>query len=260
MEEQMKAEANSTTAAATCEAAEWRVRVDLAACYRLVALYGWDDLLATHISARVPGAHEAFLVNPFGLAFEEITASSLVKVGLDGALLTPSPYGINPAAFTIHSAIHEARRDAVCVLHLHSDSGTAVSALAEGLLPVNQTAMLVEGDLAYHSFEGVALDLDERARLQSDLGECNYMLLRNHGTLVTGGSVAEAFLRCYTLEKACTAQICALSMGRPLQPVDAEARRRTHEVGRTMFDERYVSAGWAAMLRKLERACADYAR
>ena len=245
---------------AVIDAAEWRARVDLAACYRLIALQGWDDLLATHISMRVPGARDAFLVNPFGLAFEEITASSLVKVAQDGTLLTPSDHGINPAAFTIHSAIHEARADAHCVLHLHSDNGTAVSALADGLLPVNQTAMLVEGDLAYHAFEGVALDLDERARLQADLGTRNYMLLRNHGTLVTGGSVAQAYLRCYTLEKACAAQVCALSMGRPLQPVDAGARERTHEVGRTMFGERYVTAGWAAMLRKLERAGAEYAR
>lgn len=240
--------------------AKWQARVDLAACYRLVALHGWDDLLATHISARLPGAREVFLVNPFGLAFEEITASSLVEVDLDGTQLTPSEYGINPAAFTIHSAIHEARADAHCVIHLHSDNGTAVSALADGLLPVTQTAMLVEGDLAYHEFEGVALDLDERVRLQADLGARNYMLLRNHGTLVTGRSVAEAYLRCYTLEMACAAQVRALSMGRPLQPVDEAARSQAHHVGRTMFDQRYVAAGWAAMLRKLDRAGADYAR
>ena len=248
-------------AKASSDATEWQARVDLAACFRLVALHGWDDFLATHISARMPDQRDEFLVNPLGLMFEEITASCLVRVRLDGTQVTPSPYGINPAGFTIHSAIHEVRPDAHCVLHLHSDYGTAVSALEAGLQPVTQTAMLVEGDLAYHEYEGVALDLDERPRLQADLGERHYMLLRNHGTLVTGASVAEAFLRAYTLEKACAAQVRALSMGRPVHPVDDHARRKTHEFAHTLlFSEPNIKFAWEALLRKLERAGSDHAR
>ncbi len=162
--------------------AEWNQRINLAACYRLVALYGWDDLVDTHISARVPGPEHHFLINPYGLMFDEITASSLVKVDLDGNQLTKSDYSINPAGFTIHSAIHEVREDAGCVLHLHTPDGTAVSSCMEGLLPLNQTAQLVTFDLAYHDYEGIALDHDERPRLQRDLGDKNHMLLRNHGT------------------------------------------------------------------------------
>ena len=166
--------------------AEWGQRVNLAACYRLIAHYGWDDLVDTHISARVPGPDHHFLINPYGLMFDEITASSLVKVDLDGNLLTKGPYNINPAGFTIHSAIHEVREDAGCVLHLHTPDGTAVASSMEGLLPLNQTAQLVTGDLAYHDYEGIALDHDERPRLQKDLGNKNHMLLRNHGTLTVG--------------------------------------------------------------------------
>jgi ribulose-5-phosphate 4-epimerase/fuculose-1-phosphate aldolase len=160
---------------------EWSQRVNLAACYRLIAHYGWDDLVDTHISARVPGPEHHFLINPYGLMFDEITASSLVKVDLDGNQLTKSEYSINPAGFTIHSAIHEIREDAGCVLHLHTPDGTAVASCAEGLLPLNQTAQLVTYDLAYHDYEGIALDHDERPRLQKDLGNKNHMLLRNHG-------------------------------------------------------------------------------
>ena len=177
--------------------AEWNQRVNLAACYRLVAHYGWDDLVDTHISARVPGPEHHFLINPYGLMFDEITASSLVKVDLDGNQLTKSAYSINPAGFTIHSAIHEVREDAGCVLHLHTPDGTAVASCMEGLLPLNQTAQLVTHDLAYHDYEGIALDHDERPRLQKDLGTKNHMLLRNHGTLTVGRSVASAFERMY---------------------------------------------------------------
>jgi ribulose-5-phosphate 4-epimerase/fuculose-1-phosphate aldolase len=177
--------------------AEWTQRINLAACYRLVALYGWDDLVDTHISARVPGPDHHFLINPYGLMFDEITASSLVKVDLHGNQLTKSDYSINPAGFTIHSAIHEVREDAGCVLHLHTPDGTAVASCMEGLLPMNQTAHFVTHDLAYHDYEGVALDHDERPRLQNDLGNKNHMLLRNHGTLTVGRSVASAFERMY---------------------------------------------------------------
>ena len=193
--------------------AEWNQRVNLAAAYRLVALYGWDDLVDTHISARVPGPEHHFLINPYGLMFDEITASSLVKVDLDGNQLTESDYSINPAGFTIHSAIHEVREDAGCVLHLHTPDGTAVASCMEGLLPMNQTAQLVTHDLAYHDYEGIALDHDERPRLQKDLGTKNHMLLRNHGTLTVGRSVASAFERMYHLERACTMQVRTRMLG-----------------------------------------------
>ena len=200
--------------------AEWSQRVNLAACYRLVAHYGWDDLVDTHISARVPGPEHHFLINPYGLMFDEITASSLVKVDLDGNQLTKSDYSINPAGFTIHSAIHEVREDAGCVLHLHTPDGTAVASCMEGLLPLNQTAQLVTHDLAYHDYEGIALDHDERPRLQKDLGNKNHMLLRNHGTLTVGRSVASAFERMFHLERACTMQVRTRMLGPTAYPVD----------------------------------------
>src|SRR5882724_5031692 len=193
--------------------AEWSQRVNLAACYRLIAHYGWDDLVDTHISARVPGPEHRFLISPYGLMFDEITASSLVKVDLDGNQLSKSDYSINPAGFTIHSAIHEVREDAGCVLHLHTPDGTAVATSMEGLQPLNQTAQLVTGDLAYHDYEGIALDHDERPRLQKDLGDRNHMLLRNHGTLTVGRSVASAFERMYHLERACTMQVRTRMLG-----------------------------------------------
>ena len=200
--------------------AEWNQRVNLAACYRLVALYGWDDLVDTHISARVPGPDHHFLINPYGLMFEEITASSLVKVDLHGNQLSESEYSINPAGFTIHSAIHEVREDAGCVLHLHTPDGTAVASCMEGLLPMNQTAQFVTHDLAYHDYEGVALDHDERPRLQKDLGNKNHMLLRNHGTLTVGRSVASAFERMYHLERACTMQVRTRMLGPTAYPIE----------------------------------------
>ena len=183
-------------------------------------MYGWDDLVDTHISARVPGPDHHFLINPYGLMFEEITASSLVKVDLHGNQLSESEYSINPAGFTIHSAIHEVREDAGCVLHLHTPDGTAVASCMEGLLPMNQTAQFVTHDLAYHDYEGVALDHDERPRLQKDLGDKNHMLLRNHGTLTVGRSVASAFERMYHLERACTMQVRTRMLGPTAYPVE----------------------------------------
>src|SRR5258707_5439923 len=188
-------------------AAEWAARTDLAAAYRAVAMFGWDDLVFTHISARIPGPEHHFLINPYGMMFEEITASSLVKIGLDGKPVGYSPFPVNPAGFTIHSAVHEAREDAGCVMHLHTPDGTAVATSSERLLPLNQTAQLVIPDLAYHDYEGVALDHDERPRLQKDLGTKNAMLLHNHGTLTVGKTCAEAFLRMYFLERSCTMQV-----------------------------------------------------
>src|SRR4029077_230830 len=198
--------------------AEWNQRVNLAACYRLVALYGWDDLVFTHISARVPGPDHHFLINPYGMMFEEITAFNLVKVDADGNALGNSPYAVNPAGFTIHSAVHEVREDAGCVIHLHTPDGTAVATSSTGLLPLNQTAQLILPDLAYHDYEGVALDLDERPRLQRALSHNKKMLLRNHGRMTVGRSVAEAFLRMYLLEGACPIEVRTLTARGPAAP------------------------------------------
>src|SRR6267378_7094127 len=198
---------------------EWQARVDLAAAYRLVALYGWDDLIFTHISARVPGTEHHFLLNPYGMMFEEVTASSLVKVDLAGNKVDESPYFVNPAGFTIHSAVHAAREDALCVVHLHTDYGIAVSAQKDGLLPISQQAMLALSSLAYHDYEGLALNEDEKSRLVADLGNKSEMILRNHGLLTVGKSPAEAFLSMYILERACRIQILAQSGGETLLPV-----------------------------------------
>lgn len=240
--------------------AEWKTRLDLAAFYRLSALYGWDDFLFTHISARVPGPEHHFLINPFGLMFEEITASSLVKVDLDGTIIGASEYGINYAGYVIHSAIHAARPDALFIAHFHTADGMAVSAQAEGLLPINQRALAIIPDLSYHDYEGVALNLDERERLVADLGATSTMLLRNHGTLALGASVGEAWGRIYQLEAACTAQIRTLTIGREnilIAPAEAQ-----EEVKRQMTRSGVSSEGrsgfhdlvWAAALRKAERA------
>src|SRR5437870_282290 len=184
-------------------AEEWQTRVDLAAAYRLVALYGWDDLIFTHISARVPSAEHHFLLNPYGMMFEEVTASSLVKVDLAGNKVMESPYFINPAGFTIHSAVHAAREGALCVMHLHTDYGIAVSAQKEGLLPISQQAMFALASLGYHDYEGLALNEEEKPRLVADLGDKNHLILRNHGLLTVGSTVAEAFLSMFILERAC---------------------------------------------------------
>src|SRR3989454_4540030 len=190
---------------------EWQTRVDLAAAYRLVALYGWDDLIFTHISARVPGAAHHFLLNPYGMMFEEVTASSLVKIDLAGNKVNESPYFVNPAGFTIHSAVHAARADALCVMHLHTDYGIAVSAQKDGLLPLSQQAMLARASLAYHDYEGLALNEGEKPRLVADLGDKHHLILRNHGLLTVGRTAAEAFLGMYLLESACKIQILAQS-------------------------------------------------
>ncbi len=237
---------------------EWRVRMDLAACYRLVALYEWDDWIFTHISARVPGPEHHFLINPYGMLFEEITASSLVKVGLDGAPVAPSPFPVNPAGFVIHSAIHAAREDAKCVIHLHTPHGQAVAAQKQGLLPITQTAMAVYGDLAYHDYEGVAVDLGERERLAADLGDRGCMILRNHGTLTTGETVADAFARMYFLERACEAQVLALSGGAETTTPSVAAQQRTAMEARAGIAMIVEKLGWPALLRKLDREDPSY--
>ena len=239
--------------------AEWAVRVDLAACYRLIAFHQWDDLIFTHVSARVPGTDNEFLINPYGLTFDEITASSLVKVGLDGKPLSPSPYPVNPAGFTIHSAIHEVRHDAGCVIHLHTPDGTAVASVEGGLQPINQAAQSVAFDLAYHDYEGIALDHAERPRLQQDLGSKNLMLLRNHGTMALGHSVAEAFLRIYFLERACTMQVRTAALGKAIYPVEPAVIDRNADIIRMSegsgLAEKLV---WPAMLRRLDRLDTSY--
>ncbi len=236
---------------------ERRLRIELAALYRLVALFGWDDLLATHISVRLPGPRPEFLINPLGLLFEEITASSLVKVDLDGRVLETRPVEINPAGFTIHSAVHAARPDAHCVIHLHTVPGIAVSSQAQGLLPLNQTAMLMNGRLAYHDYEGIALDLGERERLVRDLGTKNAMLLRNHGTLAVGTSVGDAFQTIYFLERACAIQVAALAgHAAPLVPPAAVQDVVTRQV--SSFGDIADRLLWPAMLRRLDRLDTSY--
>lgn len=237
---------------------EWQVRVDLAAAYRLVAHYGWDDLVFTHISARVPGPEHHFLINPYGMMFEEITASSLVKVDLEGNIVMPSDYKINPAGFTIHSAVHAAREDALCVMHLHTDNGIAVSAQADGLLPISQQSLFVLASLGYHDYEGLALNDEEKPRLVADLGMKTFLILRNHGLLTVGVSVAEAFLSMFLLERACKIQILAQSGGRVLIPISNDILAQItaqHAVVTQGSGGRLV---WPGLLRKLDRMGANY--
>jgi ribulose-5-phosphate 4-epimerase/fuculose-1-phosphate aldolase len=238
-------------------AEEWRARVDCAALYRLVALHGWDDMVFTHISMRVPGPEHHFLLNPYGFMFEEITASSLVKVDLDGNIVAPTSYYINPAGFTIHSAIHAAREDALCVIHLHTDAGVGVSAQTHGLLPLTQNACLVMPELAYHGYEGVALNLDERERLVADLGGKKLMLLRNHGTLAVGGSAADAFVGIFFLERACAQQVNALSAGANNVLIAPEvAQRETH--GQSKSLAMVSGLAWPGLRRKVDRVMPGY--
>lgn len=237
---------------------EWRLRVDLAACYRIIAMHGWDDLVFTHISARVPGPDEHFLINAYGMLFEEMTASSLVKVDLDGNKVLESPHPINPAGFVIHSAIHAARPDVGCVLHTHSKAGVAVSAQPAGLQPISQTSLFAYATLAYHDYEGVALNDDEKPRLVADLGNRNCLMLRNHGLLTTGTTVADAFLLMYVFETACQIQIMAQGSGAELlqvpQPIvdgiEAQAEQVTRGLGGQLV--------WPGLLRKLDRRDTSY--
>ncbi len=238
---------------------EWKLRVDLAAAYRLVAHYGWDDLIFTHLSVRIPGPEHHFLLNPYNLMFEEVTASSLVKVDVNGNPVEPTPFITNPAGFTIHSAIHMAREDAQAVMHLHTPAGQAVSAHEDGLLPLTQTAMLVRGDLAFHDYEGVAVDLDERERLVADLGDKNAMILRNHGTLALGKNVGECFIRLYYLERACQAQIMALSAGDSINNPPQGAPEVTAQQGKMALKIAAGALAWPALLRKAYRLDPSFA-
>ncbi|HMG54810.1 MAG TPA: class II aldolase/adducin family protein [Kofleriaceae bacterium] len=236
---------------------EWALRVDLAACYRLVALNGWDDLVFTHISARVPGGQGHFLLNPFGMTFEELTASSLVKIDADCRKILPSPYEVIPAGFVIHSAIHAARSDAHCVLHTHTLAGVAVSALEAGLLPISQQATIVLPSLGYHDYEGLALTDDEKPRLVADLGAGSYLILRNHGLLTVGSSVANAFLAMYLLQRACEIQIRAAAAG-ALREVDAGINSRPGVNASAAMRGQDGMLAWPALLRRLDRIDPSY--
>ena len=210
-----------------CSEAEWQTRVDLAACYRLVDMFGWSDLLGTHISARVPDQDDAFLINPYGLLFDEITASSLVKVDEAGEILSPTDYHINPAGFVIHSAIHMAKPEYACALHTHTHAGTAVATSANGLQPITQHALAIIAHTAYHGYEGIATDLSERERLVADLGDANLLILRNHGLLTVGRTIAEAFVWMYRAERACRMQVAFHQTGQPLSEIPADVQEVT---------------------------------
>jgi ribulose-5-phosphate 4-epimerase/fuculose-1-phosphate aldolase len=238
--------------------AEWQVRVDLAAAYRLVANYGWDDLIFTHLSARVPGPEHHFLINPYGMMFEEITASSLVKINLQGEIVAPSPYFVNPAGFTIHSAVHAAREDALCVIHLHTDYGIAVSAQQNGLLPISQQSLFALSSLAYHDYEGLALNEDEKSRLVADLGNKNNMILRNHGLLTVGQTAAEAFLSMYILERACRIQILAQSGGVTLPGIAEPILEKVASQQGAVTVGQGAQLTWPGLLRKLDRIDPSY--
>jgi ribulose-5-phosphate 4-epimerase/fuculose-1-phosphate aldolase len=232
---------------------EWQTRVDLAACYRIIAMHGWDDLVFTHISANVPGPDKHFLINPYGMLFEEITASSLVKVDLAGEKVVDSPHPVNPAGFVIHSAIHEARPDVGCVLHTHTKAGVAVSAQAGGLLPLSQISLFPYAALGYHDYEGIALNDEEKPRLVADLGANNALILRNHGLLTVGESIADAFLMMYALETACQTQIMAQAGGSELvevpAPIVAGIKAQVEQVTKGLGGQ----LAWPGLLRKLDR-------
>lgn len=245
---------------ASVSAEEWQMRKDLAACYNLVAHYGWDDLIFTHISARVPGPEHHFLINPYGLMFDEVSASSLVKVDLQGNKVMDSEYDINPAGFTIHSAVHEAREDALCVIHLHTREGVAVSALADGLQPLSQQSLFPLSGLSYHDYEGVALNPEEKVRLVADLGQNQFMILRNHGLLTCAGNVADAFLNMFILQRACEIQLLAQSTGQPLIQVPQTIVDGIQQAAQQVTRNAGGQLAWPGLLRRLDRINAPYAK
>lgn len=245
------ADGSLTSLRGSVSEAEWKARVDLAALYRLTALHGWDDAIYTHISARVPDQENCFLINRYGEFFDEVCASSLIKVDLEGKVVQETSGFINPAGFTIHSAIHAARPDAHFVIHLHTDAGSAVSAQAEGLLPLTQHGLLVRSEVAYHDYEGVALNLDERSRIVADLGDKHLMILRNHGTLAVGSTAGECWNAIFFLERACAQQVMALSGGRDHVLIAPQAAQE--ETTRQAMGARFVAAlAWPGWLRRLD--------
>ena len=240
------------------DSTELALRTDLAACYRLMALYGWDDLVFTHISARVPGPDHAFLINPYGMLFEEITASSLLKVDADGVLLEPSDYPVNPAGFVIHSAIHAAREDVSCVLHSHTPAGIAVGAQPGGLLPISQQATIAVASLGYHNYEGIALLDDEKPRLVNDLGMKSSLILRNHGLLTVGETIADAFLFMYNLQKSCEIQVLAQAGGGELITVHPAILAGVEANLDLVLKGMGGNIAWPALLRRLDRIDPSY--
>ena len=239
-------------------AEEWQLRVDLAAAYRLVALYGWSDLVFTHISARIPGPEHHFLINPYGLMFDEITASSLVKVDQACNKLDDSPFPVNPAGFTIHSAVHAVREDAGCVLHTHTGAGVAVSAQRDGVLPISQQSTFVLASLGYHDYEGVAFREDEKPRLQADLGDRRFLMLRNHGLLTVGRTIADAFLNMYVFESTCQIQIAAQSGGSALTHVNPQIVEGVSHAMKVQTGGLGGAFAWPALIRKLDRIDPSY--
>ena len=239
--------------------AEWQTRVDLAAAYRLVALFGWDDLAFTHISARVPGPEHHFLINPYGMLFDEITASSLVKVDLDGNIVMETNYPISPAGFVIHSAIHAAREDVKCVLHIHSLNGVAVSAQKHGILPISQQSTFVLSSLGYHDYEGIVLSDDEKPRLVNNLNNKMFLMLRNHGLLTVGDSIADAFVKMYLFETVCAIQIRAQSGNSELVEVDPRIVAGVkNSVSKATTGLGIGALNWSGLLRRLDRADPSY--
>jgi ribulose-5-phosphate 4-epimerase/fuculose-1-phosphate aldolase len=236
---------------------EWQLRVDLAACYRLVAMYGWTDLIFTHISARVPGPEHHFLINPYGLMFDEITATSLVKVDRNCNKVIDSPFPVNPAGFVIHSAVHEAREDIQCVMHVHTRAGVAVSAQKCGVLPISQQSTFVLASLAYHDYEGVAFRDDEKPRLQADLGDRNFLMLRNHGLLTVGRTIPDAFLSMYIFESACQIQVSAQAGGE-LTAVHPQILNGVQQAIKVQTDGLGAAFVWPSLLRKLDRMDTGY--
>jgi ribulose-5-phosphate 4-epimerase/fuculose-1-phosphate aldolase len=239
-------------------AEEWQLRVDLAACYRLTAMYGWTDLVFTHISARVPGPEHHFLINPYGLMFDEITASSLVKIDAQCNKVIDSPFPVNPAGFTIHSAVHEAREDIQCVMHTHTRAGVAVSAQKCGILPISQQSTFVLASLGYHDYEGVAFREDEKPRLQASLGHANHLMLRNHGLLTVGKTVADAFLYMYRFESACQIQISAQAGG---ELIHYDPQIYTGDSSSAVYVRNNGTGGafvWPSLLRRLDKQDTSY--
>lgn len=246
------------TSHAAASAEERQLRIDLAASYRLVARQGWEDLIFTHISAQIPETDD-YLINPFGIAFDEMTASALVRVDPQGTILEDTTgLGINPGGFIIHGAVHTARPDAACVMHLHTVEGVAVACQADGLLPLQQGALMILPDLAYHDFEGVALDLGERERLIANLGTRNHMILRNHGLLTVGATVGQAFARMYALQRACEIQVAAQGSRTLIEPSLA-VREKVSRQNRSAGDLRSATLAWDAMRRRLDRVDPSYA-
>ncbi|MCW5604434.1 MAG: class II aldolase/adducin family protein [Burkholderiales bacterium] len=241
---------------------EWEARVELAAAYRLAATLGWTDMLGTHFSLRVPGTEDQFLINPYGMLFEEITASSLIKIDTEGNKLSESPYEVNRAGFVIHSAVHMNAHDAHCVMHCHTQAGVGVSSQKQGLLPITQMALTVLGEVRYHDYEGVADNEDERRRIVEDLGDGTMLILRNHGTLTIGATVGEAFARMNRIERACRFQLAALTGGAEPNPIPQEIVDYTIQQGREINTSGRAAGGkllWDALKRKLDREDPDYA-